>query len=143
MDFSKASYSIFHHLTSIFPENFQISLGWVGWVGQMGWVVWVGWAGPVGRVDLSGWVGWSGWMGWSGWVGWVGWVGWLGWVSWVGWLVWLGKIDPKLVSGDSQQHTPDPGNGDISETKGATGDPQVSKRPHFLGLFRLNFWIYG
>ena len=44
MDFSKASNSISHHLSSIFPENCQI-FGWVGWVGlvgQVGRVEWVG-----------------------------------------------------------------------------------------------------
>ena len=44
---------------------------------------------------------------------------------------WLGKMDPKMVSGGSQQHTPDQKNGDISQTKRATGDPQVSKLPDF------------
>ena len=44
MDLSKASNSISHHLTLIFPENCQI-FGWVGWVGlvgQVGRVEWVG-----------------------------------------------------------------------------------------------------
>ena len=42
MDLSKASNSISHHLTSIFPENCQIFwVGWVGGVGQVGHVGWV------------------------------------------------------------------------------------------------------
>ena len=49
MDLSKASNSISHHLSSIFPENCQI-FGWVGLVGQVGLVGWVKWVGLVGRV---------------------------------------------------------------------------------------------
>ena len=44
MDFSRASNSISHHLTSIFPENYQIFrfFGWVGWVGWVDWLpAWV------------------------------------------------------------------------------------------------------
>ena len=50
MDFSKASNSISHHLTSILPENCQI-FGWVGLVGLIGRL------GRVGRVGLVGGVG--------------------------------------------------------------------------------------
>ena len=53
MDLSKASNSISHHLSSIFPENCQI-FGWVGWVGLVGQL---GWVGRVGQSDgSSGWV---------------------------------------------------------------------------------------
>ena len=66
MDFSEASNSISHHLTSIFPENGQIFFG----VGQ------VGWSGGLGGLSWSGGsVDWSGWVGWSDWVGWVTCVG--------------------------------------------------------------------
>ena len=61
MDFSKASNSIFHHLTSIFPENCQISS-----------FCWVGLVGLVGRVRRVGQSGGSGWLSGLGQVGRVG-----------------------------------------------------------------------
>ena len=56
MDFSKASNSISHHLTSIFPENCQIfSFCWVGLVGLVGRVRRVGQSSVLGGT--GGWVG--------------------------------------------------------------------------------------
>ena len=48
MDFSKASNSISHHLTSIFPENCQIC-----WVGRVGGLVGLGGLGGLGYLHGS------------------------------------------------------------------------------------------